>query len=450
MACCCELQNTLDVEVTQDALLDVEIGGSTGALLQAKSVDITENGTSVVSPDDGFDGLSGVEINTNVQISVKQYEKDVCFYDYDGTLLYSYDVAEVLADDFVMPEPPYSHDLLTFECWTMELDELKQEAAIMEVVNIVALYQPKDSKTYLFFNLVDDKTIVLSISSKETATIDWGDGTTTAAAAADVYHSHTYDTLGQKVVSIKKDNKSELYLHAMPLNETTYNTKTSFWKIYLSDDIMLSGTSEGKNTVLCQYYALGKASLNKAFAYYKINYRPKCKISYGNFTTMDKNDVLEVAVGTNGIFRGCGALRRLSHHSNTTSKLGNANSNNLTYGGSDQIIPKIVMPQGNTIIGRAYSMPNVQRIKYLGDVTFVGYGFGEYLVYLGLEGCTQVPVLYSSTIFETAMSANPNMLHIVVPKALYAEWITATNWVNFASVIYYVDDNGDYSQVIPE
>ena len=68
MACCCELQNTLDVEVTQDALLDVEIVGSAGVLLQAKSVEITENGTSVVAPDDGFDGLSGVEINTNVQI----------------------------------------------------------------------------------------------------------------------------------------------------------------------------------------------------------------------------------------------------------------------------------------------------------------------------------------------------------------------------------------------
>ena len=66
MACCCELSNTLDVEVTQDALLDVEIGGSAGVLLQAKSVEITENGISIVSPDDGFDGLKSVEINTNV------------------------------------------------------------------------------------------------------------------------------------------------------------------------------------------------------------------------------------------------------------------------------------------------------------------------------------------------------------------------------------------------
>lgn len=46
MAFCCELQNTLDVEVTQDTL-DVEIGGSAGVLLQKKSVEIKENGTSV-------------------------------------------------------------------------------------------------------------------------------------------------------------------------------------------------------------------------------------------------------------------------------------------------------------------------------------------------------------------------------------------------------------------
>ena len=88
MACECELQNTLDVEVTQDALLDVEIGGSAGVLLQAKSVDVTENGTSVVAPDDGFDGLKSVEINTNVP---KRFEcGDAVFNtnNYDGGYLY--------------------------------------------------------------------------------------------------------------------------------------------------------------------------------------------------------------------------------------------------------------------------------------------------------------------------------------------------------------------------
>lgn len=50
--------------ITQDAI-DVEIGGA-GVVLQDKSVDVEYNGTIVVAPDDGFDGLKSVEINTNV------------------------------------------------------------------------------------------------------------------------------------------------------------------------------------------------------------------------------------------------------------------------------------------------------------------------------------------------------------------------------------------------
>ena len=50
--------------ITQDAI-DVEIAGR-GTLLQDKIVDVEYNGTIVVSPDDGFDGLKSVEINTNV------------------------------------------------------------------------------------------------------------------------------------------------------------------------------------------------------------------------------------------------------------------------------------------------------------------------------------------------------------------------------------------------
>ena len=61
--------------------MSVEIGGSAGVLLQAKSVDITENGTIVVAPDDGFDGLKSVEINTNVP---KRFECGDAVFDTTG------------------------------------------------------------------------------------------------------------------------------------------------------------------------------------------------------------------------------------------------------------------------------------------------------------------------------------------------------------------------------
>lgn len=55
----------VECELIAQDVIDVEIGGSAGVLLQAKSVEITENGTTVVVPDEGFDGMQRVEINTN-------------------------------------------------------------------------------------------------------------------------------------------------------------------------------------------------------------------------------------------------------------------------------------------------------------------------------------------------------------------------------------------------
>ena len=114
MACECELQNTLDVDVTQDALLDVEIGGSAGVLLQAKSVDVTENGTSVVAPDDGFDGLKSVEINTNVP---KRFEcGDAVFYTigYNGGELYK--IITKVDVSCLVTKQTKSINMLFFEC----------------------------------------------------------------------------------------------------------------------------------------------------------------------------------------------------------------------------------------------------------------------------------------------------------------------------------------------
>lgn len=72
--------------ITQDAI-DVEIGGA-GVVLQDKSVDVEYNGTIVVKADDGFDGLSGVEINTNVP---KRFECGDAVFNtngYNGDYLY--------------------------------------------------------------------------------------------------------------------------------------------------------------------------------------------------------------------------------------------------------------------------------------------------------------------------------------------------------------------------
>ena len=45
--------------------------------LQSKSLTITENGTQTITPDEGYDGLSNVEVTTNVPSSGYIPEKGV-------------------------------------------------------------------------------------------------------------------------------------------------------------------------------------------------------------------------------------------------------------------------------------------------------------------------------------------------------------------------------------
>ena len=51
-------------------VLNIPSGGGS-ANLQSKSVSITSNGTTMVVPDTGYDGLSDVEINTNIMVVIK-------------------------------------------------------------------------------------------------------------------------------------------------------------------------------------------------------------------------------------------------------------------------------------------------------------------------------------------------------------------------------------------
>lgn len=64
------------MEITSYLLGKKSSGGGGGSTLQDKEVTITENGTTNITADSGYDGLSEVEVTTNVSSSIDDYFND--------------------------------------------------------------------------------------------------------------------------------------------------------------------------------------------------------------------------------------------------------------------------------------------------------------------------------------------------------------------------------------
>lgn len=150
---------------------------------------------------DGF--VSAVE---GIQAGGKAYSEydDVCFWDYDGTLLYSCTLAEAQAMTELPEVPDHSQDEipLTFEEWNWTLEEIN---ALDRKADVGAMYSPTDGKTHFSIMLTPvtgvDVTLAWSqyVSADRIITIDWGDGTVEdyqQGATGQTSCSHTYTEYG--------------------------------------------------------------------------------------------------------------------------------------------------------------------------------------------------------------------------------------------------------------
>lgn len=137
-------------------------------------------------------------------------EKDINFYDYDGTLVESWTLAE-LANKTALPDAPV-HEGLTSQGWNWTLAELQVENSKMDVGHI---YIPTDGKTHIYVDIDSyHLTPNLAIGLNGTAIVDWGDGTaTTTLTGSSIdtsqYSYHMYAAAGSYEVTIDISEGSE-------------------------------------------------------------------------------------------------------------------------------------------------------------------------------------------------------------------------------------------------
>ena len=135
--------------------------------------------------------------------------ESVNFYDYDGTLLYSYTLEEATALS-ALPDAP-THEGLTFQCWNWSLDKIK---ALERSMNVGATYITSDGKTRIHIHLDEGRTSpMLGVCPNGTVDVDWGDGsahdtlTGTSVTSVKWTPTHNYAASGDYVISLTVDGE---------------------------------------------------------------------------------------------------------------------------------------------------------------------------------------------------------------------------------------------------
>ena len=130
--------------------------------------------------------------------------KPVKFFDYDGTLVYSY-TPEEFAELSALPANP-SHDGLTAQGWNWSLSDAKTYVAKYGALNVGQMYITSDEKTRIKIKLEDGRTQpVLGLGINGTVDVDWGDGTARGTMTGSnistlVQLQHVYASAGEYTI----------------------------------------------------------------------------------------------------------------------------------------------------------------------------------------------------------------------------------------------------------
>ena len=335
--------------------------------------------------------------------------KDVNFYDYDGTRLYSYSWDEIESMTELPPLP--SRKGLVCEGWNYTLDEIKAQP--YKKADVGAMYITEDGKSRFYISVLKgNSTFGVNPSNWNGGTnfiIDWGDGTTENVSASGGWVYHDYLNEGDYIITMGNESRITL-AHSGSL---AFSFSYSFLRkiecgTNLSIDyqglqnrrnlksISVSSTSHFEYTCFSGCSSLGAYICKKGS-------RPSNRLLYDSGVQVVSLPPVDAVIGEY-TFYNCKALRR------------------------------VCIPMGITAINQyafysaglmcAYIPPSV--------LSIAKYAFYDCssLKELDFSHHTSIPTLSSNALPSTSY-----ITKIIVPDELYDEWILASVWSSYSSKI---------------
>lgn len=429
-------------------------------------IDLTEDTVTPATLKSGVTAhdASGVKITGTLDTTPPE-ESDINFWDYEGTLLYSWTFAELATKTELPPLP--SHDGLICQGWNWTLQDIKDAGRELD---IGALYITDDGKTRLYVD-VDTETwddFVLNYwqSNINTTTVDWGDGTTpeTKNASSWIEHRHVYAASGSYVItmSVKEGTTMQLgngssgrmliangetdsgrcaMLTKAEIGErVTYVTERAFFAASKLKSVAVPSGVRFEHwrtfelaTNLRVLTATFNSAVNQTF-YQCINLRAiasaKGTVQTGNNSYITNTAVRQVNID---LVRGYNAqaIERV-HIKAVNGQVGD-------FSACRSLLEVTIPADATTFVAAAFQGDNaLRRVTCLGDIASIPAQVFQRcypLRFVDFTHCTAVPTLANVNAFDQTHA----QLEIRVPASLADAWKAATNWSSLADHIVGVE-----------
>jgi hypothetical protein len=426
---------------------------------------------------DGF--VTAIEdIPTGGTPSEPPAEADINFYDYDGTLLYAWTLAE-LAGKTALPDLPTRTGLIC-QGWNWTLENIKAQGT---PINVGANYITDDGATRFYLDIPEGGVLTMPLMIAQSVsggvTISWGDGQTeTISGTGNVQTSHTYATPGKYTLSLLPAEGCEINFGHSVAEQNVFGSisnnnlalQANVKKVELGRGFsgLRAFSLQNMRAVTCISMPAGITSMNSACVAQcealKAIALPKNLTTLGGSvltsctslavvaasdSTYPANNFLRGAYAAHKLifrkalksignlaFQNCYALSAVYGIGNVTSMGNNAfqNCRNLC---NDLPALKITSVPASCFSG-CYSL---SRLRFTGAITNIAAGaftncYG--IMLYDFTGCTAVPTLANTNAF-TGINAN---CKIQVPASLVDEWKAATNWATYADYIVGIAQGG--------